>query len=133
MKKCGKNPNIGYGARIHKNTELGDFSGVGRNCEIMNGVTIGSEVLLGPDVYICTEKHNFENPDIAIRLQGMCDRKAVIIEDNVWIGARAIILPGVTIGTGSVIGAGSVVTKDIPPMVVAAGNPAKVVKLRRKV
>jgi maltose O-acetyltransferase len=54
--------------------------------------------------------------------------KAVIIEDNVWIGARVIILPGVTIGKGSTIGAGAVVSKNIPPYSVAVGNPARVVK-----
>ncbi|MEH7581800.1 DapH/DapD/GlmU-related protein, partial [Priestia megaterium] len=62
--------------------------------------------------------------------EGYTKREPVIIEDRVWIGARCIILPGVTIGKGATVGAGAVVTKDVPPYTVVAGNPAKVVKYK---
>lgn len=63
--------------------------------------------------------------------QGWADEKPVVIEDDVWIGSRVIILPGVTIGKGSVIGASAVVSKSVPPYSVVAGNPAKIVKTRK--
>ena len=71
--------------------------------------------------------HNYQDKSKLIRNQGS-DIKPVIIEDNVWIAARSIILPGVEIGKGSVIGAGSVVTRSIPPFSVVVGNPAKLIK-----
>lgn len=131
LKFCGNNINIGVGARIHKNTILGNNSGIGRGCEITNAVTIGDNVLMGPNVYILTQNHNFENTEQLIREQGFQETKSVEIGDNVWIGARVIILPGVHIGSGSIIGAGSIVTKDIPQNVVVAGNPAKIIKVRK--
>lgn len=131
LSECGEDIDIGYGCRIHKNTCLGNHSGIGRMSEITNGVKIGENVMIGPDVYMCTDNHNFESTEIPMRLQGFRPRKEIIIGDDVWIGAKVIILPGVSIGTGCVIGAGSVVTKSIPPWTVAAGNPAKVIKNRK--
>lgn len=130
IKECGKKPSIGVGARIHKNTIIGDFSGIGRNCELMNGVIIGNHVMMGPDCYICTENHEFSDTSVPMRMQGMRERESVTIEDDCWIGARVIILPGVVIGKGSVIGAGAVVAKSIPPFSVVVGNPARIVKTR---
>ena len=86
---------------------------------------------MGPDVYILTQNHNFENTEQLIRKQGFRGIQPVEIGDNVWIGARVIILPGVHIGSGAVIGAGSIVTKDIPQNVVVVGNPAKIIKVRK--
>lgn len=63
--------------------------------------------------------------------QGMAEAKPVTVGDDVWIGQRALILPGVSIGTGAIVAAGSVVTRDVPPFAVVAGNPAKVIKDRR--
>lgn len=130
LKKSGKHISIGFGSRINKNTELGENSGIGRNCEIMSGVTIGDNVMIGPDVYMCTETHNFSDTSVPMCTQGFKDRKPIIIEDDVWIGARVIILPGVTVGTGAVIGAGAVVSRSVPPYSVAVGNPAKPIKSR---
>ena len=130
LKKSGRHVSIGYGSRIHRNTELGENSGIGRNCEIMNGVTIGDNVMIGPEVYMCTETHNFSDTSVPMCKQGYKERKPIVIEDDVWIGAKAIILPGVTVGTGSVIGAGTVVPRSIPPYSVVVGNPARVVKSR---
>lgn len=84
-------------------------------------VYFGNHVAIGPDVKIITSWHETTNFNIVKALP-------IIIEDNVWITMNSIILPGVTIGKNSIIGAGSIVTKSIPPNSLAAGNPAKVVK-----
>ncbi len=131
IKKAGKGISIGQRSKIHKNTEIGSYSGVGRGCEINNGVTIGDNVMMGPDVLIYTQNHCTADPDRPMRLQGMTEIKPVVIEDDVWIGARVCILGGVKIGKGSVIGAYAVVTKSVPPYSVVVGNPARVVKTRK--
>ena len=132
VRHAGKNISIGRRAKIHKNTSIGDNSGVGFGCEVNNGVTIGNNVMMGPDVLIYTQNHNTSNPDIPMREQGMGERKSVVIEDDVWIGARVCILPGVTVGKGSILGACTVVAKDVPPYSVFVGNPGRVVKNRRE-
>lgn len=86
--------------------------------------------MMGPYVFIYTQNHNFSRTDISMDQQGWSEEKPVVIEDDVWIGARVTILPGVVIGSGSIIGASAVVTKSVPPYSVVAGNPAKVVKNR---
>jgi maltose O-acetyltransferase len=93
-------------------------------------ITIGADVMMGPDVVILTTNHIFENTDIPMDQQGIANELPVTIEDDVWIGTRVIILPGRHIGRGSIIGAGSVVTKDIPPFAIVGGNPAKVIRYR---
>lgn len=103
-----------------------------------HGIYIGNNVLLGPRVYIRGANHNFDNLNIPINQQGHYAERisyhsqnySIVIEDDVWVGANTIILPGVKIGKGSVIGAGSVVTKDIPEFSIAVGSPAKVIKKR---
>lgn len=88
-------------------------------------IYIGDKVMIGPNVTIATANHPIE-PEL--RERGMQYNKDVHIEENVWIGAGVIIVPGVRIGRNAVIGAGSVVTKDIPANVVAAGNPCRVIR-----
>ena len=85
--------------------------------------------MMGQEVIIYTTRHNDNRIDIPMMEQGMGNVLPVKIGDDVWIGGRVIILPGVTIGNGCIIGAGAVVTKDIPPYSVAVGVPAKVVKI----
>lgn len=127
---CGKSVNIQSRATIARRVSIGDYSGVGKNCLIQSNVTIGKHVMMGPEVIIYTQNHCFDRVDITMDQQGFAEEKKVYIEDDVWIGARVIILPGVTIGRGSVIGAGAVVSKDIPPYSVAVGNPSRIVKNR---
>ena len=88
-------------------------------------VTIGNNVICGPNVNIYTSAHPFNEVQ---RIKGMEYAKPVIIHDNVWIGGNVTILPGVRINQGAIIGAGSVVTKDIPPYVIAGGNPCEVIR-----
>lgn len=88
-------------------------------------IVIGSHCSIGPHTIIMDNNYHRLEPE---RRNEMPESAPVVLEENVWLGARVIILPGVRIGTGSVIGAGSVVTRDIPPRVVAAGLPARVIK-----
>jgi len=109
------------------NTAVGDNFFLNVNCKLMDSgkITIGNNVFIAPNVCIITEEHAM---DVEQRLAGLEYTHPVNIGDNVWICAGAIILPGVTIGANSVIGAGGVVTKDIPPNSLAVGNPCKVIR-----
>lgn len=129
--KCGKYVNIQPRATIARRVCIGDFSGIGRNSIISGGVKIGEHVMMGPEVLIYTQNHDFSRTDIPMDQQGWSDELPVVIEDDVWIGSRVTILPGVLIGKGCVIGASAVVTKSVPPYSVVAGNPSKIVKTRQ--
>lgn len=131
IKFCGKNVNIRNNAFFDQSLSIGDNSSLGINCMIMKGVTIGANVMMAPEVYIYTQNHKFDDVTIPMVKQGRTPMEEVIIEDDVWIGSRVTILPGVKIGKGSVIAASSVVTKDVEPYTVVAGNPAKIIKRRK--
>lgn len=124
--KVGREVNIEKGAIICETLIIGDFSSVGVNCVVGDSVIIGKNVMMGQDCLLYTRNHKFDKYEK--KYKGYTENKEIIIEDNVWIGARCIILGGVTIGEGSTIGAGSIVTKNIPKYSVAVGNPAKVIK-----
>ena len=85
---------------------------------------------MGPEVVIWTTNHRFDRIDIPIMQQGNRPSAPVWIGDDVWIGTRVIILPGVKVGNHAVIGAGAVVAKDVPPWAVVAGNPAEIIRYR---
>ena len=126
----GKNVNIERNAVFTPELKIGSNSGIGIDCEVYGPVTIGDNVMMGPEVVIYTSGHRHDRTDIPMMDQGSSETRPVVIGNDVWIGRRAIILPGVTIGDGVIIGAGAVVTKSIEPYMVAAGVPAKVVKSR---
>ena len=86
--------------------------------------------MMGPDVTILTQTHNIERIDIPMGQQGMRVSE-VVIGNDVWIGMRAIIMPGVKVGNGAVIGTGAVVTKDVPDYAVVGGVPAKIIRFRK--
>jgi maltose O-acetyltransferase len=109
---------------------VGSRSQLGADSRIGPGVTIGDDCVMGPGVIVMTTSHAFEDPAIPIRLQGALPVRPVTIGDDVWIGTRVVILPGVSIGRGAVIGASSVVARDIPPLAVAVGSPARVIRFR---
>lgn len=109
---------------------VGNRAQIGINARIEHHVTIEDDVVMGPDIVIMTNSHNFEDPAIPINQQGYPPARPVRIGRGAWIGTRVIILPGVHIGEGSVIGAGSIVTRDVPPFSIAAGNPARVLRKR---
>lgn len=106
---------------------IGDHTRIGLHNTIIGPVIIGGHVNLAQGITITALNHNFENSKKRIDEQGV-STCAVVIEDDIWIGANAVILPGVTIGHHSVVAAGAVVTKDVPPHSLVAGVPAKVIK-----
>jgi acetyltransferase-like isoleucine patch superfamily enzyme len=106
---------------------IGDYTRIGIHNTIIGPVTIGSHVNLAQGITVTALNHNFEDTDKRIDEQGI-STKAVTIEDDVWVGANAVILPGVTIGRHSVVAAGAVVTKDVPENTVVGDVPAKIIK-----
>ena len=106
---------------------IGDHTRIGLHNTIIGPVTIGSHVNLAQGVVLTALDHNFNDPNHTIDTQGVTTRP-IIIDDDVWIGANVTVTSGVSIGAHSVIGAGSVVTHDIPAGSVAAGIPAKVMR-----
>jgi len=127
----GKDINIQRKAIIARRISIGDYSSIGMNCVVQGGVKIGNNVMMGPQVFIYTQNHNHDRTDIPMIAQGYEEEKPVVIGDDVWIGSRVTILPGVHIGEGAIIGASSVVTKDVPAYSIVGGNPAKVIKSRK--
>lgn len=106
---------------------IGNNTRIGLGNTVIGPVEIGSNVNLAQNITVTGLNHNYQDITTPISEQGVSTSK-VFISDNVWIGANSVILPGVNIGNHSVIGAGSVVTRDIPPYSIALGNPAKVIK-----
>lgn len=111
---------------------IGDRSGIGDFCSIFGqgGLEIGDDVMLASGVRILTAEHVTDRRDVPIRVQGET-RARTVIEDDVWIGANAVVLAGVRIGRGAVVAAGAVVTRDVESYAVVAGVPARVLKQRK--
>ncbi len=117
--------NPGEGLEIGDNSYIGPHSVLGAG----GPVSIGRDVAFGAYVQLLAENHEFEDPTRAINEQGV-SRRGIVVEDGCWLGNSVIVLDGVRIGARSVVGAGSVVTRDIPPASIAVGNPARVVRSR---
>lgn len=135
----GEASTIAAGAVVQGAVRLGSHStvqsyavivGYGEGDEAAGQVTIGNDVRIAPQVMIIAANHVFDDLDKPIRAQGLAPAP-IRVEDDVWLGGRVVLTAGVTIGRGSVIGAGAVVTKDIPPYSIAVGVPAKVMGQRR--
>jgi acetyltransferase-like isoleucine patch superfamily enzyme len=110
---------------------IGAGSYIGPNCVLFGagGIEIGEAALISPGVVITSHQHTFLRDDVDVREQPLQFRR-VVIERDVWVGANATILPGVRLGKGSVVGAGAVVTRDVPQGTVVVGVPAEVVRER---
>lgn len=135
MKKAGRNIEIGKNCSISSLSkfEIGDNVWIGDNfyAKAEGEIKIGSGTIISRNVEIWTSNHNYDSDDLmTIPYDKRFINKPVVIGENCWIGTHVIFLPGVTIGEGVVVGAGSVVTKDIPDYAVIGGNPAKVIKYR---
>lgn len=116
---------LGDGLRMGSKSSIGAYSYIG----CAGQINIGDNVMMGPRVTIIAENHNHSDLNRPMNLQGV-NNVGICIEDNVWIGTCVTILDGVTVGTGSIIAAGAVVTKDVPPYSIVVGVPARVVKTR---
>lgn len=139
LKKCGKKVYIGQHSTIsYENTSIGNNSSIGPRAYFLStraNIIIGNYVMLGPNVFIITGNHRIDI--IGRYMSTITDEQKidendqdVVIEDDVWVGASCIILKGVTIGTGSVIAAGSVVTRDVEPYSIYGGAPARKIRSR---
>lgn len=132
FKHCGNNVNIERGAYFGTGIEIsiGDNSGLGINCWVPNNLTVGNDVMMGPNVTILDRNHKFERTDIPIIRQGNTERKPTIIEDDVWIGCQVLVMPGRTIKKGSIVAGGCVLCKDFPEYSIIGGNPSKLIRSR---
>jgi acetyltransferase-like isoleucine patch superfamily enzyme len=137
---------LGNNVSIHRNTiiectgvirelgeglVIGNNVGIAQNCfiQVRGKVTLGNNIMFGPNVSIFSENHGYERTDITM-LEQPTTRKGVVIEDDVWLGTRCVILDGVTIGKGSIVAAGAIVNATVPPYSIVAGVPAKIIKSR---
>lgn len=131
--KVGKGVVILEGVQIDKPSlmNIGDRVSINRMCTINagGGLNIGADVLIGPGVVIYTQNHGYADKHVPIAEQGY-EYKPVLIKDGAWICANSIILPGIVVGQGAVVAAGSVVTQNVPDYSVFAGNPARFIKSR---
>ncbi|MCL2470081.1 MAG: acyltransferase [Alphaproteobacteria bacterium] len=127
---CGKNLKIGSQADISASISIGNNSELGSRCIIEKNVRIGDDVMMGPDVKILTHNHHYDRLDTPIRLQGL-ETFETTIGNDVWIGANVTILPNKKIGHHAILGAGAVITKDVPDGAIVAGNPARTIKMRK--
>lgn len=117
--------NLGVGINIGEHTSIGAHNFLHGG----GGIEIGANCLLGPYVSVFTENHRFSDLEAPIREQGE-ERRSVTIGDNVWIGAKSVVLAGVTLGSNSIIGAGAVVSQSVEPDSIYVGNPARKVRDR---
>lgn len=133
--KVGHNVQVSSSIRIEcpSKVNIGDETYIGSRVYLgaYNGIEIKSDVMIGSGTALLSADHNFENKTVLVRKQGLKkEQKGIVIENNVWIGMNCIILKCVTIGHGSIIGAGSVVTKSCNPFSVMVGNPAREIYTR---
>jgi len=136
----GRLGRAGANLRLSRGIQIDDpgMVFIGNNCFIGGNtrlyaygerITIGDNVIIAPDVFMITRNHIFADPHVPIKVQGY-SYAPITIKDDVWIGFRATVLPGVTIGRGSVVAASAVVTKDVEPFSVVGGVPARLIKKR---
>jgi acetyltransferase-like isoleucine patch superfamily enzyme len=118
------------GSGISNDFVLGPYSFVGPRASICPGVRAGAYVMLGPEVLIVGRDHNVDTPGVPIIFSGRPPHMETIINDDVWIGARATVIAGITIGRGAIVGASALVTKDVPPYAIVVGVPARIMRFR---
>lgn len=129
---CGVNVNVEHGALINSGADItiGDNSGIGLDSFVSGPLVIGNNVITGPRCTFLSINRDTARLDIPMIQQGYHPPRPPVIEDDVWIGANVTVLPGRRVGRGSIVAAGSVVSADVPPYAVVAGNPARVIKMR---
>lgn len=137
FKKYGRNFKFDpYGYYTYSTISVGDDVVLGRNAFIIaakSEIIIGNKVVFGPEVVMYGGGHNTSVVGkymFDVKEKKPTDDLGIIVDDDVWVGARAIMLRGITVGRGAIVGAGAVVTKSVPPYAIVGGNPAKVIKFR---
>ena len=134
FKYCGKNVNVDRHAYFGNGRylEIGDYSSIGEECVVPKDTIIGKYVMMAPEVHIVANNHTFSDTEKPMCFQGSIEGQTpTIIDDDCWIGVRAILTPGHHIAKGSILAAGAVVTKDVEPYSIVGGNPAKLIRKRK--
>lgn len=131
IKQCGKRPRVKKGAEISPNATIGDYSELGTRCMVQANVSIGDNVIMGPDVKIYSRNHKYDRLDVPIQKQGK-NYYMTTIGNDVWLGANVIITAGCAIGNHVIVAAGAVVTKDVPDYAIVGGVPAKTISTRKQ-
>lgn len=114
---------VGHGSSIHPRCQLNAY---------LQPIQVGAGMMIAANCAFYSYDHGMM-PDLPVRQQSLCSRGPIVVGDEAWIGTGSIVLSGVTIGAGTVVGAGSVVTRDVPAGAVAAGNQARVIKMRAEI
>lgn len=132
LRHAGKGIVINAGAHFGNGSVLsmGDYSSLGINARIIGDVTLGNYVGSAQGIFLCAYNREYRDLNTPIMFQGKKPDRPIVIEDDVLLLANCMVLAGVRVHTGAVIGAGAVVTRDVPPFAVVVGNPARVVKFR---
>ena len=132
FKKCGRIRTINRLVSFDsgRNVEMGDESGIGARTHIPSNTIIGNHVIISRDCYLWHANHKFDRTDIPLNDQGVGPTLTTVIEDDCWIGMRSLLTPGRHVYTGTVVGMGSVLTKDFPPYSIVGGAPAKLIRSR---
>ena len=115
---------------LAKDLVAGEYVFVNHDCEIGPKVSIGNYTMLGPGVLITGDDHVFDHAGMPSYFAGRPELRATVIEDDVWIGAKSIIMAGVKVGRGAIVASGAVVTKDVAPYAIVAGVPARTIRMR---
>lgn len=114
-----------------KQLKIGKNVRINERVFLQGAITIGDYAMLAPGVAIYTKTHKYDNPDVPMVLSGETETQAVVLEDDVWLGRNVMVLPGIRIGKGSIVGANSLVNKDVPPYSIVGGVPAKLIRARK--
>ncbi len=126
-RRCEIEPHVDIGFRPR--LKIGNYCQINRNV-VMKSVEMGDNVMIASGVVLLDRFHHFDRLDIPMTKQGVSKRKMIKIGNDVWIGQNAIIMPGIEIGEGVIVGAGAVVTIDIPTYAIVAGVPARILRYR---
>lgn len=129
---AGRDINVERGATFGPLCSIGDRSGIGVRCELYGEVRIGDDVMMAPECCFYTRNHRTDRIDVPMGQQGDTEPEPIRIGNDVWIGRRAMFMPGVEVGDHCIVAAGAVVTKSFPPYTVLGGVPAEVIGSRRK-
>jgi maltose O-acetyltransferase len=127
-----KNSKFEYGVYISdaRNLKIGKHVRINENVFLQGRISIGDYVMIAPNVAIYSKTHNYHDINTPMVLSGESETRTVTIDNDVWIGINAVVLPGVTVGKGSIIGANSVVTKNVEPYSIMGGVPARLIRKR---
>lgn len=126
VRSCGTDLSLGRNVTLSSSNRIGNHVTINDNCRV-HGCAIDDFALIAPECYVITRNHRYKDPNIPIALQGYTDDKPISIGRDVWIGARVTLLPGITLGQGSIVAAGAVVTTDVAPYRIVGGVPARVI------